>query len=95
MEKLIEGMSVLKYLKGQLDPGYRKWPGVGNTFAGGKVDYQFIVTNTSSEVISSFEAVDILPHIGDKGVLLNTTPRGTQFPIYMTGEMETLRRRAV
>ncbi|MGL5066513.1 MAG: SdrD B-like domain-containing protein, partial [Sarcina sp.] len=71
-----------KKVKGSLDAAYTEWPNVGITTAGGTIDYKLTVTNTGNVNLESFEIIDILPHIGDTGVILNTIPRGSQFTVY-------------
>ncbi|MEG1206414.1 MAG: SdrD B-like domain-containing protein [Angelakisella sp.] len=73
-----------KKVKGELDTDYTEEPLVGNTTQGGSVDYKLTVSNIGNVDIQSFEIVDILPYIGDTGVI-STTPRLSQFPIYITG----------
>ncbi len=73
-----------KKVKGELDTDYTEEPEVGNTTQGGAVDYKLTVSNIGNVDIESFEIVDILPYIGDTGVISNT-PRLSQFPVYITG----------
>lgn len=74
--------SIKKLVKGQLDLDYSP---LGNTIAGGDVDYQLLITNNQALSLKDIELVDILPWVGDTGVILTDTPRGSQFTVYATG----------
>ena len=72
-----------KKVKGALDTNYTQWPDVGNTYNGGPALYKLSFINISNTNYRNIEMVDILPHIGDTGVILNTTSRGSEFPVYL------------
>ena len=54
------------------------------TQAGGGVEYVLRVRNNQPTELKDIELVDILPHIGDTGVILETTPRLSEFEVYST-----------
>ena len=58
-----------KLIKGQLDATYSKYPAFGNTVPGGSADYRLKVYNAGSVPITNAVVIDILPFIGDNGVL--------------------------
>ncbi|MEZ0607260.1 SdrD B-like domain-containing protein [Fibrella sp. WM1] len=58
-----------KLVKGQLDAGYSKYPDFGLTVPGGLADYRLRVSNQGNVPMTSVQVIDILPFIGDKGVL--------------------------
>lgn len=72
-----------KKVKGALDTNYTQWPDVGNTYNGGPALYRLSFINISNTNYRDIEMVDILPHIGDTGVILTNTSRGSEFPVYL------------
>lgn len=71
-----------KKVKGALDSEYTEEPNVGLTYSGGNVDYKLVITNTGNLNFEYLQIVDILPHIDDTGVILNTSSRGSEFDVY-------------
>ncbi|MGL5314357.1 MAG: SdrD B-like domain-containing protein, partial [Peptostreptococcaceae bacterium] len=65
-----------------LDSDYTEEPNIGMTYSGGNVDYKLVVTNTGNLNFEYLQIVDILPHIDDTGVILNTEPRDSEFTVY-------------
>ncbi len=62
-----------KLVKGQLDTDWTKYPETGYTVPGGLADYQLIVRNQGNIELDSIIVIDILPFVGDEGVIdLNT-----------------------
>ncbi len=55
-----------KLVKGQLDGGFSL---AGLTIPGGTADYKLTVSNTGNIPIKNIEVIDILPYIGDTGVI--------------------------
>ncbi len=91
-QKSLEGVilttsefSLKKLVKGKLDLDYS---GAGKTTEGGEVDYQLMITNNQKMDLKNIEIVDILPFVGDKGVILTNQPRSSQFDVYATGAVE-------
>lgn len=72
-----------KKVKGSLDTEYTEEPNIGKTIEGGNADYKITLTNTGNSVINQFQIVDILPHVGDTGVILVDTPRLSEFAVYL------------
>lgn len=62
-------MSSVKWVKGQCDTDYSKYPDFGQTMPGGIANYKLIVTNTGNVPTTNVEIIDILPWVGDKGVI--------------------------
>lgn len=73
--------SLEKWVKGSLSDDFSK---ASNTTEGGNIVYQLNITNNQEMDLKNIEIVDILPYVGDTGVILNTTPRGSQFNVYAT-----------
>ncbi|NLD18999.1 MAG: DUF5011 domain-containing protein [Clostridiales bacterium] len=71
--------SLEKWVKGNLATAFSK---ASSTTAGGDIVYNLNVTNNQDMDLKNIEMVDILPYVGDTGVILNTTPRGSQFNVY-------------
>ncbi len=65
-----------KFVWGELDAGWNK---LGWTVPGGYVDWQMIITNTSNVSTSNIVMYDILPYIGDTGVIATWENRGSQW----------------
>ncbi|MGL4799339.1 MAG: SdrD B-like domain-containing protein, partial [Cellulosilyticaceae bacterium] len=71
-----------KKVKGALDTVYTEEPQIGHTLEGGVVEYMLSITNVGNADLRSVEIVDILPHIGDTGVILTEQARLSQYAIY-------------
>ncbi len=76
-----------KKVKGFLDTEYIEEPNVGKTFNAGSLEYLITVRNIGNANLEELEIVDILPHIGDKGVIETGTSRNSEFPIYALSEV--------
>jgi fimbrial isopeptide formation D2 family protein len=57
--------------------GYTRFPETGFTYQGGYVDYRIRLTNPGNVPIDDLVVLDILPFVGDSGVL--TGARGTEW----------------
>lgn len=73
--------SLEKWVKGELATNFSK---ASSTTVGGDITYELHVTNNQDMDLKNIELVDILPYVGDTGVILNTTARGSQFNVYAT-----------
>ncbi|MFN8344662.1 MAG: SdrD B-like domain-containing protein [Spirosomataceae bacterium] len=62
-------MSSVKWVKGQCDTDYSKYPAFGQTMPGGIANYKLIVTNTGNVPTKDIQILDILPFVGDAGVI--------------------------
>ncbi len=58
-----------KYARGSLDVDYTRYPATGSTVPGGYADYKIYLKNTGNVAMKNIEVVDILPFIGDRGVI--------------------------
>lgn len=67
-----------KLVKGQLDSAYSKFPESGLTVPGGTADYQLYVRNPSTVAFTDIVVIDILPFVGDSGVIVSQ-PRLTEW----------------
>lgn len=79
-----------KQVKGDLDGGFVTSPNLGLSLEGGTVEYRLRVTNSGNAVFDTVELVDILPHLGDRGVIVTGRSRGSEFPLYLSGEVGVL-----
>jgi large repetitive protein len=59
----------IKLVKGQLDANWTRYPDFGRTVQGGLADYKLKVTNVGNIPMKDMVVLDILPFIGDVGVL--------------------------
>ncbi len=73
--------SIEKWVKGDLSDIFTK---ASTVTPGGDVKYELNITNNQDIQLKNIEIVDILPYVGDTGVILNTTPRGSEFDVYAT-----------
>ncbi|WP_185155514.1 SdrD B-like domain-containing protein [Rudanella paleaurantiibacter] len=71
-------LSSVKWVKGQCDTEYSRYPDFGQTVPGGMANYKLIVTNTGNVPTTSVEVLDILPWVGDRGVI-DPTARLTEW----------------
>ncbi len=76
-----------KKIKGALDNNFIEEPEVGRTYEGGKLQYMISVQNTGNANLLGVEVVDILPYIGDVGVILTGVARKSDFPVYNISEL--------
>ena len=58
-----------KLVKGQLDSTFTKYPDVANSMPGGIADYILEVRNPGNIPMDSIVVIDILPSVGDNGVI--------------------------
>lgn len=60
-----EGLTISKFVQGELDKdtGYSKY--LSNTVAGGMVNYKIIVQNSGNAVVKNIRLSDLLPQLGD------------------------------
>lgn len=73
-----------KLVRGQLDSTWTKYPDIGYTVPGGISDYQLVVKNQGNVPLDSVIIIDILPHVGDNGVIVNN-PRDSRWKPNLVG----------
>jgi len=73
-----------KLVRGQCDVDFNAFPDVGQTVRGGTLDYRLRVTNVGTVPTTSLTLIDILPFIGDTGVL-DPTSRETAWRPLLIG----------
>ncbi|MEG1147225.1 MAG: SdrD B-like domain-containing protein [Niameybacter sp.] len=76
-----------KKVKGALDTVYVEEPLVGHTAEGGLIEYLLTISNIGNTDLLSVEVVDILPHIGDTGVIEVEEARLSEFVFYNINEI--------
>ena len=76
------GFDSQMFVKGELDTDWTMFPAKGLTIPGGKADYQIKFTNPSGVVMRNLVLIDILPTVGDKGVI-DLSSRGSQWSPYL------------
>ncbi|MDM8568831.1 SdrD B-like domain-containing protein, partial [Thiotrichales bacterium HSG1] len=62
-------MDSVKWVRGQLDDEYHRYPKWGKTARGGTLDYRLIVSNTGNVAMTNVVVIDILPFVSDTGVI--------------------------
>lgn len=66
----IGALSSIKWLLGELDTTWSKYPDYGQTLPGGLANYRLQVKNDQSNgPITNITVIDILPYVGDIGVI--------------------------
>ncbi len=73
-----------KLVKGQLDTEWSRYPASGLTSPGGIADYRLIVENVGNVPLTQIVIVDILPAIGDTGVVV-TQSRQSEWTPFLAG----------
>lgn len=76
--------SLKKLVKGENDLEFNSF---GTTVQGGNIDYRLQVTNNQPMDLRDIEIVDILPYVGDTGVILTNQARGSQFNVYASSSV--------
>jgi LPXTG-motif cell wall-anchored protein len=71
-----------KRVQGDRDSALVVSPGIGHAAPGGTAEFTLRIVNTGTQPAANVVAYDILPDVGDTGVLgtLASTPRGSQYP---------------
>ncbi len=77
-------MDSVKWVKGQLDDQWNKYPTNGFTVPGGLADYRLIVMNTGNVPITNATVLDILPTLDDTGVI-DLSQRHTEWKTSLAG----------
>ncbi|MFK7807895.1 MAG: SdrD B-like domain-containing protein, partial [Saprospiraceae bacterium] len=62
-------LSSEKLIKGQLDTDWTKYPEIGHTDPGGLSDYKLQIWNSGNVDMTDVVVIDILPFVGDVGVI--------------------------
>lgn len=63
------GLESVKWVKGTCDANYTRYPASGNSVPGGQADYLLKVKNLGNVAMKDIKIIDILPFVGDKGVI--------------------------
>ncbi len=74
--------SIQKKVMGDLDSEYGD---SGTVSPNGTLSYQLRVLNNQDAVLRQIDMVDILPFVGDTGVITTDTPRDSAFSVLLTG----------
>ena len=77
-------LNSLKYVIGQLDVDYSRYPTNGNSVPGGVANYKLTVQNSGDVNLTNILIIDILPFVGDKGVI-DQSPRNSAWRPYLAG----------
>lgn len=59
-------IDAIKWVRGDLDRNYTRFPKIGHTTDGGKSDYRFVLVNTGNVAYKNMVLIDIFPWIGDQ-----------------------------
>jgi uncharacterized repeat protein (TIGR01451 family) len=74
----------VKWVKGQSDADWSRYPNTGLTVPGGTADYRLIVRNVGNVPATRLVVIDILPFVGDAGVI-DLSPRNSEWRPNLTG----------
>jgi uncharacterized repeat protein (TIGR01451 family) len=66
--KVVQLNSILE-VKGELDSDWHRFPEYGRTLPGGTIEYRLQIENVGSVPVTNMRIVDILPFVGDTGVV--------------------------
>ena len=83
----IASIDSVLWVKGELDTDYTRFPDTANSVPGGQADYEMRITNTGGVSIKDLTIIDVLPSIGDTGVI-DTSPRGSLWEPFLAGPVE-------
>ncbi|ONI39747.1 hypothetical protein AN640_01635 [Candidatus Epulonipiscium fishelsonii] len=74
-------------IKGEFDKEFIDEFEIAKTPEAGNVEYITRISNIGNANFTSIEIVDILPYVGDKGVVQINTPRGSEFAVYTVNDV--------
>ncbi|MEQ8675604.1 MAG: hypothetical protein RLP44_00810 [Aggregatilineales bacterium] len=77
-------MESAKWVRGELDTDWVRFPDVGLTSPGGTFDYRLELFNAGNVPMTDITMIEILPFVGDSGVI-DSTPRLTQWTPVLDG----------
>lgn len=80
---------LFKAVKGDRDDAFKLSPGVGEASEGGSGEYTLTWRTIGSAPLSNAIVYDVLPYVGDTGVMLTNVPRGSAFQPVFTGMIDT------
>ena len=80
----VPSLSSLMLVRGELDSSWSSYPATGLTVAGGRADYELTITNNGGITINDLSIIDILPAVGDTGVI-DLSPRSSQWSPFLAG----------
>lgn len=72
----LAAMQSIKYARGDLDTDWRRFPESAIITTGGTVEYRLVMENVGNIGVTDLVIIDILPFVGDTGVIY-TTPRNS------------------
>jgi uncharacterized repeat protein (TIGR01451 family) len=68
-----------KYVKGECDTHFHKFPEVGKTVQNGTFQYKLYVYNIGNKALTNIKTMDILPWVGDVGVITHNAARDSKY----------------
>lgn len=78
------GLNSQKWVKGQCDLDFTRFPETGSTVPGGTADYELRILNAGAVTVRDIDVIDILPYVGDTGVV-DTSPRLSEWEPVLAG----------
>lgn len=79
-------MESRKWVKGELDNDYSRYPDFGFTVRGGQANYKLVVKNTGNVPMKEIKIIDVLSFVGDVGVI-DPNPRNSQWRPNLAGPL--------
>lgn len=80
----IASLDSVMWVKGELDAGFSRYPDSGLTVPSGQADYELRITNTGGVALKELTVIEILPHIGDRGVV-DLSERNSEWAPFLVG----------
>jgi uncharacterized repeat protein (TIGR01451 family) len=74
-----------KAIQGYPDTTFYMQPQEGESYLGGPMAYRLRVQNIGNVTLTNIVVVDVLPHVGDTGVIVTNELRGSQWTPFLTG----------
>ncbi len=71
-------INAAKWVRGELDAGYVRYPVIGTTISGGRADHRLVLTNEQPAPVGEFIIIETLSDVGDVGVI-SSEARGSEW----------------
>ena len=74
-------------VKGELDSDFSRFPDSGLTVPSGQADYKLDITNSGGVALKDLALIEILPHVGDRGVI-DLSERDSEWAPFLAGAVD-------
>lgn len=76
-----------KAIQGYPDTAFYMQPQEGASYLGGPISYRLRIQNVGNATLTNIVLVDVLPYVGDSGVIVTNEQRGSQWTPFLTGSV--------